>query len=177
MASLFSFRIAGNRYDFLDGTFAPDLRASLSPIATACFLLFTLLPLPDFSFPSLNSFIVLPTFSCALSEYFFAMISEFKLANKDISGSVEKHYILLLFCCIISTIKNIFHAPSALSDFGNFALSNGKWAGIRPRHCHFNFHIICGQEYPLGLLPLFQPIFHTTRSSQISFPETVHSDH
>jgi hypothetical protein len=63
--------------DFFEGTFAPDLRALLRPMAIACFLLLTFLPLPDFSFPSLNSSIVLPTFSCALSEYFFAMISKF----------------------------------------------------------------------------------------------------
>ena len=45
--------------DLFLGTFAPDLRASLSAIATACLRLFTFLPLPDLSFPSLCSFMTL----------------------------------------------------------------------------------------------------------------------
>lgn len=37
--------------DFFGGTFLPFLRASESPIAIACFLLFTGLPLPLFNVP------------------------------------------------------------------------------------------------------------------------------
>ena len=43
------------------GIFAPDLRASLKAIATACLRLFTFFPLPDFSLPCLCSFITLWT--------------------------------------------------------------------------------------------------------------------
>src|ERR1700748_3587732 len=46
---------------FFLGIFAPDLRASLSAIATACLRLFTFLPLPDFSGPSLCSCMTLRT--------------------------------------------------------------------------------------------------------------------
>jgi hypothetical protein len=42
---------------FFRGILAPDSRASFSAIAIACFRLFTFFPLPDFSFPSLCSFI------------------------------------------------------------------------------------------------------------------------
>jgi hypothetical protein len=41
------------------GTLAPDLRASLRAIATACFRLLTFLPLPDFKVPLLCSFMTL----------------------------------------------------------------------------------------------------------------------
>src|ERR1700748_2847963 len=41
---------------FFLGIFAPDLRASLKAIATACLRLFTFLPLPDLSLPSFCSF-------------------------------------------------------------------------------------------------------------------------
>jgi len=41
------------------GIFAPDLRASLNAMATACFRLVTFLPLPDLSVPSFFSFITL----------------------------------------------------------------------------------------------------------------------
>src|ERR1041385_1106275 len=44
---------------FFFGILAPDLRASLSAIATACLRLFTFFPLPDFSLPCLCSFITL----------------------------------------------------------------------------------------------------------------------
>jgi hypothetical protein len=37
------------------GIFAPDLRASESPMAIACFGFVTFWPLPDFSLPSLNA--------------------------------------------------------------------------------------------------------------------------
>jgi hypothetical protein len=62
------------------GTFAPSLRASDKPIAMACFGFFTLLPLPDFSLPRLNSCISRSTDFCALGPYlrpldfFFAAI-------------------------------------------------------------------------------------------------------
>ena len=46
-------------YDFFLGIFAPDRRASLSAMATACLRLFTFLPLPDFSFPCFFSFMTL----------------------------------------------------------------------------------------------------------------------
>ena len=52
-------------YFFL-GIFAPALRASLSAMATACFRLFTFLPLLDLRVPALCSFITLCTFSLPL---------------------------------------------------------------------------------------------------------------
>src|SRR5437773_9960794 len=50
---------------FFLGTFSPARRASLKPIAIACFRLFTLPPVPDFSWPCLYScmtFSTLPPF-------------------------------------------------------------------------------------------------------------------
>ena len=52
--------------DFFFGIFAPDFRASLRAIATACFRLLTFLPLPDFSVPLLCSFMTLWIFRCPL---------------------------------------------------------------------------------------------------------------
>lgn len=60
---------AGDQLFFL-GTFLPERLASDRPIAIACFLLFTFLPLPLFSFPLLNSCISLSTFLPAEGEYF-----------------------------------------------------------------------------------------------------------
>ena len=54
----------------LRGTFSPSSRASESPIATACFLDFTLAPEPDFNFPCLNSRITFSTLRPAPLEYF-----------------------------------------------------------------------------------------------------------
>jgi hypothetical protein len=55
----------------LRGTFAPDRRASLKPIAIACFRLVTLRPeLPDRSVPCFRSCITLRTFSPAFLPYF-----------------------------------------------------------------------------------------------------------
>lgn len=59
---------------FCFGTFIPSSFASEIPIAIACLLLVTLSPEPDFSFPSLNSFITFPTLSWAFSEYFLVAI-------------------------------------------------------------------------------------------------------
>jgi len=52
------------------GTFAPFLRASESPIAIACFRLFTFRPLPDLSVPFLRRRIALATRFCAAGPYF-----------------------------------------------------------------------------------------------------------
>jgi hypothetical protein len=54
---------------FFFGTFLPERLASDKPIAIACFLLFTFLPLPLFSLPLLNSYISLSTFLPAEGEY------------------------------------------------------------------------------------------------------------
>jgi hypothetical protein len=54
---------------FFFGTFLPERLASERPIAIACFLLFTFLPLPLFSLPLLNSRISLSTFLPAEGEY------------------------------------------------------------------------------------------------------------
>src|SRR5438045_7399382 len=57
--------------DFFLGTFAPLLRASESPIAIACFRLFTVFPLrPLFSLPRFFSCMALLTFFLAPLEYF-----------------------------------------------------------------------------------------------------------
>lgn len=54
---------------FLRGTLAPDLRASLMPIAIACLRLFTLRWPRDFNLPCLYSCMTLPTFFPALRLY------------------------------------------------------------------------------------------------------------
>ena len=46
-------------FDFFLGILAPELRASLSAIATACLRLFTFFPLPDLRPPCLYSLITL----------------------------------------------------------------------------------------------------------------------
>src|SRR6185369_244627 len=51
---------------FFFGTLAPDLRASLRPMAIACFLLVTFLPEPLRSVPCLRSCMVFLTFDCAV---------------------------------------------------------------------------------------------------------------
>jgi hypothetical protein len=57
--------------DFFAGTFAPSERASESPIAIACFRLFTFFPLrPLLSLPRLNSCISRSTDSEAFGLYF-----------------------------------------------------------------------------------------------------------
>jgi hypothetical protein len=60
--------------DFFFGTFLPSLRASESPMAIACFRLFTVLPLrPLLRVPSLRSCIAFSTFFEAPLEYFLAI--------------------------------------------------------------------------------------------------------
>lgn len=55
---------------FFFGTLAPSSRASESPIAMACFLLVTFLPLrPLFKVPALRSCIARSTFLAAFFEY------------------------------------------------------------------------------------------------------------
>src|SRR6202034_1156113 len=62
--------------DFLLGTFLPFARASESPIAIACFLLFTVLPLPPLlSVPALRRFMAPFTSSDADLEYRAMMFS------------------------------------------------------------------------------------------------------
>jgi hypothetical protein len=57
--------------DFFFGTFAPDFRASESPMAIACFRLVTFFPLrPLFSVPLFFSRIARATFFCAFGLYF-----------------------------------------------------------------------------------------------------------
>jgi hypothetical protein len=56
---------------FLGATFAPDLRASLKAMATACFRFFTLARPPDFNWPCLYSRMTLPTFAFPLADVFF----------------------------------------------------------------------------------------------------------
>lgn len=70
--------VASVSYDFLFflGIFAPDLRASLRATATACLRLLNFLPLPDFSVPSLCSFMTLWAFLLLAEsddDAFFAM--------------------------------------------------------------------------------------------------------
>jgi hypothetical protein len=58
-------------YDFFGGTFFPAFRAFESPMAMACFLLFTFLPLrPDLSWPFFIAFISVSTLFPAAGEYF-----------------------------------------------------------------------------------------------------------
>src|SRR5437870_1212701 len=76
-------------YDFFVlGIFAPDRRASLRAIATACLRLFTFLPLPDFNWPCLCSFMTLwilrlpfePEREPECDEDFVAMVPRYRLA-------------------------------------------------------------------------------------------------
>jgi hypothetical protein len=61
--------------DFFFGAFLPSLRASESPMAIACFRLFTVLPLrPLLRVPSLRSCIAFSTFFEAPLEYFLAIV-------------------------------------------------------------------------------------------------------
>jgi hypothetical protein len=61
--------------DFFFGAFLPSLRASESPMAIACFRLFTVLPLrPLLRVPSLRSCIAFSTFFEAPFEYFLATV-------------------------------------------------------------------------------------------------------
>ena len=65
------------------GTFLPSALASDNPIAIACFLLVTVLPLPPlFNVPCLRSCIAFSTLSRVPSEYFVAMIVIFFLVRK-----------------------------------------------------------------------------------------------
>lgn len=66
---VFRGRVRFRQAAFLRGTLAPDLRASLMPMAIACLRLFTFAPPPDFSLPCLYSCIALPTLLCALRLY------------------------------------------------------------------------------------------------------------
>jgi len=63
--------------DFFLGIFAPDFRASLNAMATACLRLFTFFLPPDFSVPCLNScitFSVLPRPLLADDERFLEVV-------------------------------------------------------------------------------------------------------
>lgn len=61
--------------DFFFGAFLHSLRASESPMAIACFRLFTVLPLrPLLRVPSLRSCIAISTFFEAPLEYFLATV-------------------------------------------------------------------------------------------------------
>jgi hypothetical protein len=63
-----------NHCYFFFGTFLPALRACDRPIAIACFLLFTFLPLPLFKVPFFRSCIVFLTLRDAALEYLRAMM-------------------------------------------------------------------------------------------------------
>ena len=56
--------------DFFFGTLAPASRASLKPIAMACFRLVTFPPDPERSVPCFRSCIARSTFFCAFFPYF-----------------------------------------------------------------------------------------------------------
>ena len=70
--------------DFL-GTFAPSFLASDRPIAIACFLLVTFLPLPDLSAPSCNSCMAFSTFSPAFFPYRAMVV----LAHLELPGDLK----------------------------------------------------------------------------------------
>src|SRR5437762_1088378 len=85
---------ASMRYFFFElpfflGTFAPDLRASESPIAIAGLRLVTFFPeRPDFSFPCFFSRIARSTFSPAFLPYFAIATSCNAKFAKGVRGSV-----------------------------------------------------------------------------------------
>jgi hypothetical protein len=82
--------------DFLLGTLPPDLRASESPIAIACFLLVTFLPEPLFSDPRFRSCIAFSTFSDAFAPY-LAITSPKEIAEiQDKQGSFAHAYFRYL---------------------------------------------------------------------------------
>lgn len=71
------------------GTFAPERRASLNPIAIACFRLLTFFLPPDFSSPCLYSCITLPTLALplALVRELFFLVAILLLHSKYSFGS------------------------------------------------------------------------------------------
>jgi hypothetical protein len=79
--------------DFFFGAFLPSLRASESPMAIACFRLFTVLPLrPLFRVPSLRSCIAFSTFFEAPLEYFLATVVYLPVAI----DSYPQRFLLLM---------------------------------------------------------------------------------
>jgi hypothetical protein len=74
------------RDDFRDGTFAPFLRASLSPMAIACLRLVTLRPDPLFSVPFFFRRIADLTVFDAASPYFAMRTSVASLAKHVLSS-------------------------------------------------------------------------------------------
>ena len=84
-------------YFFL-GTFFPALRAWDRPIAIACFLLFTFLPLPLLSVSFLRSCIALPTLLDAAFAYFLAAMTVafrwLRITQRQLlsSGSWRRHH-------------------------------------------------------------------------------------
>jgi hypothetical protein len=93
---------------FLVGTLSPSLRASDSPIAMACFLLVTFLPLrPLFNFPCFIARISLSTLFPAAGEYlrvdFFPVVDFFFVALVGIASPWQVRWLLdslrLCRCC------------------------------------------------------------------------------
>lgn len=77
------------------GTFAPERRASDSPIATACFGFVTFFPLlPLFSLPRLNSCISRSTLFCALGPYFRPRLEGFFFDEDEV---LERRDLLEVF--------------------------------------------------------------------------------
>jgi len=79
--------VVGNEKGLQLGILAPDLRASLRAIATACFLLSTFLPLPDLSVPGLMIFHDLVDFALALG----ARVRMRRLRSHDSCPSLSRH--------------------------------------------------------------------------------------
>src|SRR3984885_12664630 len=80
--------------DFLLGTFLPFARASESPIAIACFLLFTVLPLPPLlSVPALRRFMAPFTSSDADLEYRAMMFSPLQSRKRRFRGVQSRHNV------------------------------------------------------------------------------------
>ena len=94
--------------DFFLGMRAPDLRASLNAIATACLRLVTFLPLPDFRVPCFFSCITFSIFHLTLElelDVFLAMLSylSFQVAVLRPSDDIGRRLYFTIIRGVIET--------------------------------------------------------------------------
>jgi hypothetical protein len=89
--------IVAGGYLFFEGTFAPFLRASLRPIAIACFRLVTFFPEPLLSVPFLRRRMVRSTFFDADLPY-LAMIVVLPFVAKLMRSRLLRSVIALQTC-------------------------------------------------------------------------------
>jgi hypothetical protein len=85
------------------GTFAPDFRASLNPIAMACFRLVTFFPLrPDFSVPFSIAFISRSTLLPAALPYF---VDDFFFADFFVAAFFVLFFVAAMMLILPSLVR------------------------------------------------------------------------